>query len=81
MVEGPQVNNSATVEVIFMNVSATCRRYTDIMAFKGQFQKQLFNNATQLDIMLLTSLISYISLQTAAMKLQKIEICIGHSII
>ena len=75
MVEGPQVNNSAIMEVIFKNVSATCRRYTDVMAFKGQFQKQLFNNATQHDIMLLTSLI--ISLQTAAMKLQKIEIALA----
>lgn len=65
-------NNNTNI--IFEHFTATCRRYTDILAFKDQLQKVLFNNNETLsnDILLqLTSLI--IKLQTAAMKLQNIE--------
>lgn len=60
--------------IILEHFTATCRRFTDILAFKDQLQKVLYNNNETLsnDILLqLTSLI--IKLQTAAMKLQKIE--------
>jgi len=60
----------------FCHLGATCKRYTDILAFKDQLQKQLFNNTnpalTNHTIALqLVSLI--INLQTAAIKLQDIE--------
>ena len=64
-------NNSNT---IFKEFSATCRRYTDILAFKDQLQKVLFNNNETLgndNSLQLTSLM--IKLQTAAMSLQNIE--------
>ena len=68
----PSINNISNIAI--QNLSATCRRHVDTLAFKDQFQKQIFNNNTTLssdDILLLTSLI--INLQTAAIKLQDIE--------
>ena len=69
---GSLPNNNSNV--IFKYFTATCKRYTDILAFKDQLQKVLLiNNETlSIDTLLqLTSLI--IDLQTAAMKLQNIE--------
>ena len=66
--------SNSKVGIVFKNLDGTCRRYADVLAYKDQLQKQLFNNATRQTgtIALLTSLI--IELQTAAMKLQQIEI-------
>ena len=61
---------------IVQNFHATCRRYTDAMAFKYQLQEVLFNSNKMLSsntlALQITSLI--INLQTAAMKLQDIEL-------
>ena len=66
--------SNSKVGIVFKNLDGTCRRYADVLAYKDQLQKQLFNNATRQTstIALLISLI--IELQTAAMKLQQIEI-------
>jgi len=69
-------SQSTNVHRIFRHLEATCKRYTDILAFKDQLQKQLFINTnpalTNHTITLqLVSLI--INLQTAAIKLQDIE--------
>ena len=72
--------NNSNVGIIFKNLTATCRRYVDVLAYKDQLQKQMFNNATRQSnatLTLLTSLI--ITLQTAAMKLQQIEIKMAES--
>ena len=67
-------NNNLKLSNIFLSFSATCRRYTDILALKDQLQKVLFdsNETLSSEILLqLTSLI--INLQTAAKNLQYIE--------
>lgn len=68
------LQSRSNVKVLFWNLSGTCRRYTDVMAFKDQLQKQLFNNATEQDDVLLSITSLIITLQTAAMKLQSLEI-------
>ena len=68
-------SNNLKLSNIFLSFSATCRRYTDILALKDQLQKVLFdsNETLSSEILLqLTSLI--INLQTAAKNLQYIEI-------
>ena len=68
-------SNNLKLSNIFLSLSATCRRYTDILALKDQLQKVLFdsNETLSSEILLqLTSLI--INLQTAAKNLQYIEI-------
>lgn len=72
-------NKSSLVNNVFQNLNETCRRYTEILAFKDQVQKVLFskndtiiiNNGYDVlpNITLLLNL-----LQTAAMKLQDIEL-------
>ena len=60
---------------IFKNFNATCRRYNDALAFKYQLQEILFRSNKTLSndtVLQITSLI--INLQTAAMKLQDIEL-------
>ena len=69
---GSLPNNNSNV--IFKYFTPTCKRYTDILAFKDQLQKVLLINNQTLSndtLLQLTSLI--IDLQTAAMKLQNIE--------
>ena len=59
---------------MFQNFNATCRRYIDAMVSKHQLQEILFSSNKTLSrniILQITSLI--IILQTAAMKLQDIE--------
>ena len=73
------------ISKIYRKLSATCKRYTDVLAFKNQIQKQMFDGNTKLSddvLLVLTSLI--IKLQTIAMKLQDIEVsytivCVQHS--
>ena len=76
---GSQLANINIVNAIYRNLSATCRRYTDVLAYKYQFQKQLFKNASQENnvLLLLTSLVS--NLQALAMKLQEIEMKAANS--
>ena len=72
-------NKSSLVNTVFENLNETCRRYTETLAFKDQVQKVLFskndtiiiNNGDDVlpNITLLLNL-----LQTAAMKLQDIEL-------
>ena len=59
----------------FQNFNATCRRYIDVLAFKDQLQELVFSSSITLssdNLLQITSLI--INLQTAAMKLQDIEL-------
>ena len=70
---GSWVNRS--FNEIIQNFNATCRRYIDTLAFKYQLQEILFSSNRTLSsdtVLQITSLI--ISLQTAAMKLQDIEL-------
>ena len=72
-------NKSSLVDNVFENLNETCKRYTETLAFKDQVQKVLFskndtiiiNNGHDVlpNITLLLKL-----LQTAAMKLQDIEL-------
>ena len=56
-----------------MQFSSTCKRYTDVMALKNQLQCHVFNSQLTSDTAShLTQLI--INLQTAAVKLQIIEV-------
>ena len=56
-----------------MELSSTCKRYTDIMALKNQLQCHVFNSAlTPNRASNLTQLI--IKLQTAVINLQTIEV-------
>ena len=69
-----KANSNTNVTIIFWELSATCRRYTDVLAFKDQLQNALFTNITTLinaSLSKVTLLI--IKLQTAAVKLQHIE--------
>ena len=73
---GSWVNRS--FNEIIRNFNATCRRYIDTLAFKYQLQEILFtsNRTLSSDTLLqITSLI--INLQTAAMKLQDIELILN----
>ena len=66
---------STNYNKIVHSFSATCRRYTDTLAFKYQLQKVIFNKNEALNsdaVLKITLLI--INLQTAAMKLQQIEL-------
>ena len=56
---------------IFSHFSSTCRRYTDVMAFKKQLQCHMFAGTSETASQL-TPLI--IELHTAALKLQHIEV-------
>jgi len=57
----------------FMQFSSTCKRYTDVMALKNQLQCHVFNSQLTSDTASqLTQFI--INLQTAAVKLQIIEV-------
>ena len=57
----------------FMQFSSTCKRYTDVMVLKNQLQCHVFNSQlTSHTASQLTQLI--INLQTAALKLQNIEV-------
>ena len=67
-------NSRVNVGTMFRKFSATCRKYTDVLVFKDQLQKQLFSNPTQQDDILLSLSSLIINLQKAAMKLQEIEI-------
>ena len=67
------INNS--FNEIFQNFNATCRRYIDVLAFKDQLQELVFSSNRTLSsdtVLQITALI--INLQTAAMKLQDIEL-------
>ena len=60
---------------IFQNFNATCRRYIDVLAFKDQLQELVFSSSKTISsdtVLQITSLL--INLQTAAMKLQDIEL-------
>jgi len=67
------LNNN--VNATFKSLNDRCKMYTEILAFKDQLLKQIFDNNTTLnddnDALKLFSLI--IKLQTAAMNLQGIE--------
>ena len=72
-------NKSSLVNNVFQNLNETCRRYTETLAFKDQVQKVLFSkNETVIinngyDVLLNITLLLKL-LQTAAMKLQDIEL-------
>ena len=72
-------NKSSLVNTVFQNLNETCRRYTETLAFKDQVQKVLFSkNETILinngyNVLLNITLLLKL-LQTAAMKLQDIEL-------
>lgn len=53
-------------------LNGTCRRYTDVMAFKHQFQKQISSELSDNQLLSITTLI--MNFQMAAMKLQNMEI-------
>ena len=60
-----------TIDTMYRNFSSTCKRYTDVMALKHQLQCHVFRGTPDMAAQI-TPLI--ISLQTAAVKLQKIEV-------
>jgi len=76
----PERNNNDNVSLenlksMLNGFSSTCKRYTHIMAFKQQLQCHIFNTALEANtVSLLTNLI--ITLQIAAVKLQKLEVII-----
>ena len=58
---------------VFLQFSSTCKRYTDVMALKNQLQCYVFNSQLTSDTT--SQLIRLIiKLQTAAAKLQNIEV-------
>ena len=60
---------------IVRSFSATCRRYTDTLAFKYQLQKLIFNKNEALSSdAVLQIIVLIINLQTASIKLQQIEL-------
>ena len=69
-------NKDEVIEKMFDQMSSTCKRYTDVMALKNQLQCHVFSGtpdtATQLTPFIIT-------LQTAAVKLQGIEVSIKSS--
>ena len=69
-------NKSSLVNNVFQNLNETCRRYTETLAFKDQVQKVLFSKNDTIIIKnhydVLLKLLKL--LQTAAMKLQDIEV-------
>ena len=68
-----ETDNDIT-EILVRQFSSTCKRYTDVMALKNQLQCRVFNSELpSITTSKLTQLI--IALQTAAVKLQKIEVC------
>jgi len=56
-----------------MKFSSTCKRYTDVIALKNQLQCHMFNSVLTPDVASKLTL-HIIKLQTAAVKLQKIEV-------
>jgi len=60
-----------TLQQIYAKFSSTCKRYTDVMAIKTHLQCQVFTSEHSI-IPQITQLI--IKLQTAAIKLQKMEV-------
>ena len=56
-----------------MEFSSTCKRYTDVIALKNQLQCHVFNSVLTSDIASQLTL-HIIKLQTAAVKLQNIEV-------
>ena len=72
-------NKSSLVNTVFQNLNETCRRYTETLAFKDQVQKVLFSKNETVTINNRYDILSNITLllkllQTAAMKLQDIEL-------
>ena len=59
------------LQKLYAKFSSTCKRYTDIMAIKTHLQCSVFNSEPSVTSQY-TQLI--IKLQTAAIKLQKIEV-------
>ena len=60
---------------IVRSFSATCRGYTDTLAFKYQLQKLIFNKNEALSSdAVLQIIVLIINLQTASIKLQQIEL-------
>ena len=53
-------NNNSNLNNIFLSFSATCRRYTDILALKDQLQKVLFDSNETLSSEILLQLTSLI---------------------
>ena len=68
-------NQANSSEKMMLNIikqfSSTCRRYTEVMALKNQLQCHMFSGTPDVTAQL-TPLI--ISLQTAAVRLQNIEV-------
>ena len=72
-------NKSSLVNTVFQNLNETCRRYTETLAFKDQVQKVLFSKNDTIiinnDYDVLPNITLLLKLlQTAAMKLQDIEL-------
>jgi len=66
-----------SINATVKELSSTCKKYTDVMALKNQLQCHIFNkdatNSVEKNITEITRLL--ISLQTAAIELQNIEVC------
>ena len=73
-----QAPSLVNINEIVMELSSTCKRYTDIMALKNQFQCHVFNKDATNDVETIAQLTKLlISLQTAAIDLQNIEVHIN----
>ena len=73
----PAATQKNSIKKMFTKLSSTCKRYTDVLALKNQLQCHMFhnelaNNARSNVTLKITQLL--IALQTAATKLQKIQI-------
>jgi len=67
------ITTTDNIDSVFMEFSSTCKRYTDVMAFKNQLQCHVFNsNLTSDAASQLTNIT--IKLQIAAVELQNIEV-------
>ena len=71
------MNYTDNTDTAFMQFSGTYKRYTDVMALKNQLHCHVFNSQITTDTASqLTQLI--INLQTAAVKLQSMEVSKFH---
>ena len=75
-------NNSSAENVIsymYKGFSATCRRYTDVMAHKHELQSIIFTMDDNSSNRSVTAniILSIIKLESAALRLQNFTVCIA----
>ena len=75
--DGEIINNNSLAQNITSSIykvfSATCRRYTDVMAHKHELQNLIFNSSSNLNVTVsITSLI--IQLEYAAFRLESFAV-------